>query len=309
MKTYKQNINKFIKGLENKLTDTVMRSANETITQNAVNDEACEGIERKANAKCCPICADHEKVVSIAYFKKYGLGGVHEACRCIIKPIFQKLKQKFTKKSAEERLKQERFAIINKAKKRADITNLGLSSKVSVSEFRQCLEDMKKVSTHGGAVDMHSVEKLKAYKKLFLSEDKLCGVAIKQNGDITCVFKNPKSKNKNVVHDLLLTARENGGVKLDCYGKTLVNKYEECGFEVVARVKFDPSYVTDDWLLENKPDVFFMVRTKEDTLDVIEKIKNKTFKHSSDEDLMKLPVKDYDEAGAFRDEKLSWLKK
>lgn len=123
------------------------------------------------------------------------------------------------------------------------------------------------------------------------------------------MFKNPRCESKNAVHDLLLTAREIGGIKLDCYGKTLVNKYEECGFEVVARVKFDATYVNDEWLLENKPDVFFMARTKEDTLDVIKKIEKKTFKHSTEEDLMKLPVKEYDEAGVFRDEKLMWLKK
>ena len=42
----------------------------------------------------------------------------------------------------------------------------------------------------------------------------------------------------------------------------------------MARVKFDPAYVTDKKLLEDKPDIFFMVKTDEDTLDVIKKIKN-----------------------------------
>ena len=72
----------------------------------------------------------------------------------------------------------------------------------------------------------------------------------------------------------------------------------------MAGVKFDPAYVTDKKLLEDKPDIFFMVKTDEDTLDVIKKIKNEEFKQSAEEGWGKLPVMTYDEAYEFRDRML-----
>lgn len=294
--TQSQQIDKFKKGMENKLTDVIILASWATMEGNARRDKKCKGLKRKASSKCCVYCMSHEGTYSFSSVNDGAMGGKHEACKCKVTPVFQEIK------TIKETKKKSRSDIINEAKKDAQITNLSLVENVEPTLFRNCLIDMKNNDKiNGGAVDVHDLKTYQECKKLFLSKDGACGVAIKQDGDIISVFKNPRSDYKNAIHDLLITARENGGVKLDCYGETLVNKYEECGFRPVARVKFDPQFVTDEKLLRKKPDIYFMIKTEADTLEVIDRIGKKIFNRSEIKDLEKLPIMTYDEAAKFRD--------
>lgn len=284
--TQAQQVEKFKQGMENKLTDVMILASWATMKKNGKRDKRCRGLKRKASSKCCVYCMSHEGTYTSEQVDDGAMGGRHEACKCKVMPVFDYV-------SADIRAK------MNEAGIRNDI----LRENNDAKRFKTSLNFAKASNKHGGYVDSHSVKELKEYKK-FLSKDGMCGVAIKTDGDITCVFKNENAGYGGAVYDLIITARENGGVKMDCYGKDLVNLYEKCGFEPVARVKFDPQYVTDELLLKEKPDVFFMKKTEKSSLEVIDDIRLKKTKLSEIEDLEKLPVFDYEKACLYRDNML-----
>lgn len=185
-------------------------------------------------------------------------------------------------------------------KDEAGIVNLKLRSERDKEVFENALSDAKAANKNGGSVDWHPASEMLGWDTL-LSADSMAGVAVKGDGDITCVFKNPNSKARGAVTDLILMAREHGGVKMDCYGRFLVNSYEKCGYEVVARVPFDAEYVDDPLLLERQPDVFFLRKNGKSTAEVIEDIKNNSYVQSTAEELDALPTFDYEKAWEYRD--------
>lgn len=156
----------------------------------------------------------------------------------------------------------------------------------------------------GDYVDDHSAIDYRDMK-LFLTDNSDAGVAIEKDGNINSVFKNKNSKRKGVVDDLLQTARDNGGDRLDCYGDGLVNMYSRNGFEPVARIPFNPEYTTSEQLLKNKPDVYVMKRTSQSTKSVQSAIKRDSYKKWTPEELSKLPTftgeTGYDDALRYRD--------
>ena len=81
----------------------------------------------------------------------------------------------------------------------------------------------------------------------FMSKDGLASALVTADGDIEAVFKNPQSGAKGAGSSLLLSAVNNGGTKLDCYGEDLVSLYNKYGFEPVAKVRWDPEYAPDGW--------------------------------------------------------------
>ena len=172
--------------------------------------------------------------------------------------------------------------------------------------FSAKLDEAKAGMARGGYVDSQSVDDLtKANAKTFLSDDGSVGIAVKSDGDICGAF-NTGAKYKGAVRDMLITARANGGTKMDCFGKKLVNKYESCGFTPVARLKFDPAYIDDPVLLKNKPDVYVMMKNSDSIDDVIAKSASGEYKISTQADLDKLPVfDDYDKALEYRDRMLA----
>ena len=120
--------------------------------------------------------------------------------------------------------------------------------------------------------------------------------------DITAVFKNNNSPAKGAVNDLIITARANGGTKMDCYGQFLVNSYEKCGYVPVARVPFNADYVSDQFLLDNPMDVYVMMKNTDDLATVIQKNGARAYSLSTQEMLDNLPTYiDYDEALKYRD--------
>ncbi len=195
------------------------------------------------------------------------------------------------------------------------ITDCKLERTTDSQRFSSAIEDARKANPHGGAVDPVSPETAATYK-CFIAENDMAGVAIKPDGDITAVFKNSNWQQGGVVNDLIITARANGGVKMDCYGVGLVNMYEKCGYVPVAKVRFNPAFVDDPWLLKTQPDVYFLMKNTDAVEDVIVKNARKAYKLSTQADLDSLPVFDdviengetiwgYDRAWAYRDELLA----
>ena len=167
--------------------------------------------------------------------------------------------------------------------------------------FSYSLDEAIKSNPYGPWVDSHTAEQLDEDKtKTFLSEDNMAGVAVEANGNITAVFKNPKNKTSRAVQDLLLTAIANGGNKLDCYGKGLADKYAELGFIPVAKVPFNPDYVSDPMLLLMEPDVYVFMHNGDNVETVVENLGS--YKQYTQSELDALPTfTDYDEALAYRD--------
>lgn len=83
--------------------------------------------------------------------------------------------------------------------------------------------------------------------------------AIKPDGDIISVCKNPVTDKATNARDLMAAAVEAGGTHLDSYDGNW-GFYTKCGFEVVSRCKFDPQYAPPGWKEANgkKEDIVFM---------------------------------------------------
>lgn len=212
--------------------------------------------------------------------------------------------------------KQENFKKTTKAKTdlkemKAEngITDLEMYEEQDKQKFANAIKEAKVANPHGGAVDEHPIEELETFKT-FLSKNGMAGVAVKPDGDITAVFKNSNYKARGAVNDLIITARENGGVKMDCYGIGLVNKYERCGYTPVARIPFNPEYADDPWLLANKPDVYVLMKNTDSIETVIKKNGKNAYKLSTQQELDGLKTfEDYDEALKYRDTLLEKLLK
>jgi hypothetical protein len=136
--------------------------------------------------------------------------------------------------------------------------------------------------------------------KLFLSDDGSAGIAVKPDGDIVSVFKNVNISKAKASSDLLVTALENGGKKLDCYDGFLTKLYMKFGFIPVARVKFNREYAPDAWNYERdgEPDVIAFAHNG-DSVDDILNGKWKDYKTYNPDDVPLLD--DYDAVMAARD--------
>jgi hypothetical protein len=162
-------------------------------------------------------------------------------------------------------------------------------------EFQDAINKAKSAHSHGAFVTVHSIEEYDQMKK-FLSADKDAGVAVTQDGDIVSVFKNPTAKKKKAISELLLTALENGGKKLDNYNGELSMFYEQHGFVPVSKVKFDASYVDKNWS-HGDPDVVFWIHNGDSPATVANKIG--TYSHNKISDVPEF--NSYEEAAAYRD--------
>ena len=88
-KTYKQKLDSFVSGLENKLTDVVILAAWAVMEQNARRDKKCKGLKRSASSKCCAYCMSHEGTYTSEQVDAGAMGGRHEACKCKVTPVFE----------------------------------------------------------------------------------------------------------------------------------------------------------------------------------------------------------------------------
>lgn len=178
--------------------------------------------------------------------------------------------------------------------------------------LRRCSEDLSSFSValsnaidnneYGPFVDKHSPEELReSGASLFLSRDKMAGVGVWPDGNIRAVFRDRRSKAGRAVGELMLTAIEAGGKKLDCYDGRLRYLYALFGFIPVARVKFDPQYAPANWKDRfGTPDIIFWVHCGDPTETVAQKIAK--YRKYTDRDIQALPCfDDYDEACRYRD--------
>lgn len=88
--------------------------------------------------------------------------------------------------------------------------------------------------------------------KCFLSDDKMCGVAVKPDGDIVGLFKNPESDHRNAVVECMFTAIRNGGTHGDCYmneqdGRGLHTLYQGVGMHFASGTDFFADYAPEGW--------------------------------------------------------------
>lgn len=197
-------------------------------------------------------------------------------------------------------LTNEQRAVMDAAGK----TNANLRE-ADYSAFSNALNEGKASNKYGSYVDPQDVNELtKKGAKTFLSDDGSVGFAVTKDGDMIGAF-NRGGKYRGAVDDMLITARLNGGTKLDCYGAGLVNKYEQAGYVPVARIPFNPEYVDDPLLLANKPDVYVMMKNSDDIDTVIRKNANGEYHLSTQDELDNLrSFDDYDEALNYRDDLL-----
>lgn len=177
--------------------------------------------------------------------------------------------------------------------------------------FSSALEEARQKNPHGLMVSPKTVEELNQPGTItFMSADNMAGALVTADGDIEAVFKNPQSKAKQAATSLLITAVENGGRKLDCYGLDLVTQYNRRGFEAVARIPFNAGAVEDGWTYGAK-DVYVMKLLDGVTAqDIAGRLRmdeaDGGFHMQTDAELSNLPVfDDYDEALAYRDSLIS----
>jgi hypothetical protein len=169
--------------------------------------------------------------------------------------------------------------------------------------FHDAIRIAKENNPHGAYVNLYDVGEY-ANKELFLSPDGQAGMAVTSDGDIVSVFKNPNNTSNDVTHNIMLTALENGGSKLDCFAGFLPTNYAKYGFKPVARVKFDPEFAPDGWNFkrDGQPDVVMMVHNGESHSITKERAERLTKEdiYKLNEEITKqiesLPYSDYDGA-------------
>ena len=177
-------------------------------------------------------------------------------------------------------------------------TPVDLRTASDPSSFYAAISEAKQGNPHGAFVTAHDVSEY-GDMKMFLGDDNGVGVAVTKDGDIVSVFKNPNiSKSRKAVSSILLTAIDNGGVKLDNYNGELSRMYLAHGFIPVARTAFVDEYAPSDWNYERdgRPDIIFWVHNGNDIETVARNIGTQEMP-----DLKALPLMEYDEAAAYRD--------
>ena len=187
----------------------------------------------------------------------------------------------------------------------------GLKSDPKPHLFARALSAAIKDNPNGEMVDFHDPMELSKMKR-FMSENGGYGVAVESDGNITAVFNNyAVSGKKGVVKNLLLTALENGGTKLDCYATyaphDLTSKYAKLGFVPVAWMRFNPEYAKEGWH-HGEPDVVFFVHNGDSAETIRQKVNQ--YPTYTKEDIRKLPeFTDYDEAKAYQESKVQEITK
>lgn len=203
---------------------------------------------------------------------------------------------------------------VRKAMDEQGVSNMGLKdSSGNYSRYSEALSSARKANEYGAFVDSKTVDELtERGAKAYLNDEGTAGVAVMNDGNIVGVFKHPSDTRKGASTDLIITARENGGDRLDCYGAKLVRKYSEGGFEPVARVKYEYGInpEMDSYMKLKKsenpnfkePEIYFMkVRDGESVEDSLKALSNGSSPVYTPKQLSELPLMDYEAAEAYRD--------
>lgn len=175
-----------------------------------------------------------------------------------------------------------------------------------ISSFSKALENAVDHNTFGPFVSKHSPEELRESGALtFLSREKKAGIAVWPDGNIGAAFNDSRSSKRRAIGELMLTALNVGGRKLDCFDGFLRHAYTQFGFTPVAKVKFDRDYAPENWRKEFKePDVIFWVHCG-DSVELVAK-KINFYPAYSMEYVNKLPCfENYEAAYRYRDDLLA----
>lgn len=162
--------------------------------------------------------------------------------------------------------------------------------------FHAAISAAKEGNDHGAFVHAYEADEYKDMRT-FISPGGEAGFAVKSDGDIVSVFRNPhvKDEKKGVAIHMLLIALQNGGKKLDCFDGYLPKLYAKVGMVPVAKLGFNREYAPEGWNYERdgEPDVVFMKHNGDDFETVLRKMKSKEY---AEPDMDKVKrVEDYDD--------------
>ena len=171
-----------------------------------------------------------------------------------------------------------------------------------LGDFSASLNRAIQVNEYGPFVSPQTVSDLHdTNATVFLSRDKMAGVAIWPDGNIGALFHNKNSRIRPARPELLLTALAYGGRKLDCFNGTLARFYGAAGFIPVARVAFDQQFAPDRWREDwGTPDIIFWRHNGDSALDAAKNYGN--YPSITANKLQELPLlPTYEEAYSYRD--------
>lgn len=133
----------------------------------------------------------------------------------------------------------------------------------SARTFSAAITASKAASPFGAAVYVYPDEDY-AGMRLFLTEDKLAGIALKGD-DIVSVFNTSGSPHKGAAVHMVRLAVDQGGRRLDAFDTQLPRIYAKVGFSVAARLPWDEAQAPPGWdkalnaqFNNGTPDVVFM---------------------------------------------------
>lgn len=194
---------------------------------------------------------------------------------------------------------------VNALRKKQGLPALNFYVSDDREAFSASLARAKVKNKRGDYVDPKTPDELKGCTLIML-EGADVGVAVTPDGDIVAVHNG--SDIKQLGQSLILLARENGGKKMDCFGKRLVNLYNSAGFKAVAKVPFAEGIMDSKLLNKEKPDVFALMVTDETTEQVIKNGEAGAVEYQTREELDALPTYEgadgYDNALKHRDDLL-----
>lgn len=179
------------------------------------------------------------------------------------------------------------------------ITPLQLSPAQSAEQFYRDIGRAKQSNPYGAFVEQHSADEY-AGMQLFTGENGQVGAAVTGDGNIVSVYKNGDCHSRGAVSSLLLTALQNGGVKLDNFHGKLSQFYLQHGFIPVARTRFVDEFAPTDWNYkrDGRPDIIFWVHNGDTVEQVASRIGTYELLTAWDH----VPLFDsYEAAAAYRD--------
>lgn len=136
-------------------------------------------------------------------------------------------------------------------------------NKTNAKLFASKIQEGKDANLYGAAVYVYPESE---YQKMqmFMTEDGAAGIAIENGDTIVSLYNN--GGHKNVTYSLASLAVEEGGLYSDAFDTQLPIIYEDVGFKVISRLKWDDSQAPADWdkrtfmpFNKGEPDVVFMV--------------------------------------------------
>lgn len=196
------------------------------------------------------------------------------------------------------------------------LDSIGYKPNTKSKSFYSMILNAKDKNTNGACVDLYSVSEYSKMNCISFDNGR-AGVAVKKDGDIVSVFKNPESSVKGFIKSAILASVKNGGDRCDCYsiGGALPTMYCDCGMIPVCRIKFDNDFAPDGWNFERdgEPDIVFMAYCGDSIENLNDRFKKyKRFEEYADNEIPYIYADEkecaYDKALKYRDKYIKQLK-